>query len=750
MAKPQIRSSAETVVSAIFFIFVTLALLSPLWVFKDLLFPFITSKAFTFRAFVELALPFYVYLLIRRKDCRPSWKNPLVLAMLAFWLIGFITAFTGVNQNRSLWGNFERMGGAYYVAHLTLLAMYVVMLAQIGSRYIKNILYAALGVAVLITLNGISGWLGGPVAVPDPSLPSRVSSTLGNPIFLGSFLILPMFLAAFFALQEEDSLAKKLTLWGVAALLFVGIILSVTRGALVGLIAGCAFAAAAFIVFYPRPKVRVYGGAVLIAAMAIVVSFFIFNQKLPQNRITRLFQLQGSDTQARFLQWRTALRGFVDRPVLGVGLENYYFISNKYYNPEMVKYDASWFDKPHNYILEVLVTTGVFGFAAYMAMILLVLWATYKAWRAELISLLQMCLLLAGFASYFVQNLFVFDTIPASMMFYVFAGFAAFLLNESGPGRQKPPAGNSANLPALAGASLAVAAVVAVYAVYVTNILPAQAAKNVNYGYAYVGVDINKAYGYFQDAVNSPFNFDAQDTAQRFSEMAATAAQSSQLDPAAAKQMVAYITDYEKRTAQSIGNDPVSWQKLANDYYIQAVVNKTALDPSAEQAVKRAVSLAPDRIEPELLLAQIYVAENRLNEAQTELTRLNSVVPLTSYTVSSRWLLAYVDHLVGDDSGGAAVVKDFVAEQYSPQNLQTAAWLLDYFNKQGDYQSLVLWSQWFVKNFPQEPGPYLALAQGYAHTGQIPQAKDLLQKLIDQGAPNKDQAQALLKTLSAQ
>src|ERR1035437_4098679 len=131
MAKPQMKSAAETAISVIFFILVSLALLSPLWVFKDLLFPFITSKAFAFRIFIELALPCYVYLLVRRRDYRPSWKNPLVLAMLGFLLFSFIASFAGVNQNRSLWGNFERMGGAYYVAHLTLLAMYVMMLGQI-------------------------------------------------------------------------------------------------------------------------------------------------------------------------------------------------------------------------------------------------------------------------------------------------------------------------------------------------------------------------------------------------------------------------------------------------------------------------------------------------------------------------------------------------------------------------------------------------------------------------------------------
>ncbi len=732
------------------FIFVALSLLSPLWVFKDLLFPFITSKAFAFRAFIELAFPVYVYLLIKRPDYRPSWKNPLLLAMLAFLAVTFIASFTGVNVTRSLWGNFERMGGAYYLAHLVLLSMYIIILAQIGGSYIKYILYVALGIAALITLNGVSGWLGWGTFVPDPSLPSRVSSTLGNPIFLGSFLIFPMFLSAFFALQDHDTQAKKITLWLLTALLFAGILLSVTRGALVGLISGIGFALVVFIVLHPNRIFKMWGYGILVLFILLFGSLYLFHPHLPQGRLTQLFQLQGGDTHARFIQWRTALKGSKDYPILGVGPENYYFIANKYYNPEIVKYDASWFDKPHNYILEVLITTGVLGAAAYLAIIALVAWALYRAFRAGFLSLLQMCLLLAGFVAYVVQNLFVFDTIPASMMFFVFVGFAVYLWNEANGFSQDLGKNKIQDQPGLAVAAALVSAVVAIYAVYVTNIVPARASKNVNYGYAYASIDQLKSQEYFQSAINSSFNFDLQDTAQRYSDLSTHVAQSQKLDPSVAKNILGTITNFEKQVAEAVGNDPISWQKLANDYYLQAVVNQTALDPAAEISIKKAMALAPNRMEPELLLVQIYIAQQRLPEAQAEIKRLNSVLPLTSYTASARWLEVYADHSAGQDDPAAVLAGELAAKEFLPQNVVMISWLPNYYLQKKDYAQVVFWGELGVKLSPADSGAVLSLAKAYAQNNQIDKARETAQKLIDTNAPNIQEAQDFLKTLPAQ
>lgn len=749
MPKTNYQSPGEKVIAVFFQAFVFLSLLSPLWVFKDLLFPFITSKAFSFRIFVELALPFYLYLLVARPSLRPSLRNPVVVAGLAFLVINFVSAFFGVNPTRGLWGNFERMGGAYYLAHLVLLSFYIILLSQMGGAYIKRMLYGALAVAAFITLNGISGWMHGPIVVPDPSLPTRVSSTLGNPIFLGSFLILPMFLAAFFALQEE-TLWKKVLFWILVLLQFVGIVLSVTRGAVVGLAAGLFLGAVVYIVFSENRKVKIFSLEIVAVFLIAIAALFMFRQKLPQDKFyTRIFHLDDSTSQARLIQWRTALDGFKDAKLLGVGPENYYVIANKYYNPEIIKYDPSWFDKPHNYVLEVLVTTGALGFLAYMSLVIFVALAFYRAFKAGLLSALQMALLLAGFVSYFVQNLFVFDTIPASMMFYVFVGFSAFLWQESAQVEGTPLKAKNIYTPDGFGwAVFLVSGVVVLYSVYATNYLPAKAAKDVNYGFAYAAVNPQKALDYFNAAKDSPFNFDLQDTAQRFSESINNIVQQQPgLGPDAQRQALNDATAFQKQVAEQINNDPVSWQKLAADYYILSFFAKTQLGPNAEQAAQKAVALAPYRLEPQYFLAQMYLQEGKTAEAQNLLEHISSTLPQTAYTASARWLLGGVYHAAGQDDRGVALINSLLKQGFAPQSSADVLWALDYYFAQKNYPAMKDLAEQSVKALPNDADLYLELAKAYAKTGQVQDAKDLLQKMLNSTPPNKQAVEDLLKTL---
>ena len=146
------------------------------------------------------------------------------------------------------------------------------------------------------------------------------------------------------------------------------IFLSETRGAVVGLGVGIFIAAVLYVVLNPVKKVKIWGGSAVVAFGLVVGMLFVFHSSLPQNSLLhRVFNLKDTNTEARIIQWGVALKGYKDHPLLGVGPENYYFLSNKYYNPEIYQYDPSWFDKPHNYLIEVLVTSGIFGFAAYMA-----------------------------------------------------------------------------------------------------------------------------------------------------------------------------------------------------------------------------------------------------------------------------------------------------------------------------------------------------------------------------------------------
>ena len=366
-------------ITFVFIGLVVLALLTPFMVFKDLLFPFVTSKAFYLRILVELALPFYLYLFLRYPQYRPSFKNPLTICILGFFLFNLIAGIFGVNPLRSIWGNFERMGGVFYLAHLCLLYFYVLMIGQINSRYLRLFLQFLVGIGVTLSLDGVMVQLThNHFLLNDPSYP-RVSGTFGNPIFIASFLVIPMFLAAFFAVSEE-ALWKKIMYWVFVLLQVWVILLSETRGAVVGLGIGIFVAAVLYVVLNPFQENQSLGRLRSFGVWSCCGSAVYVPCGSPARGdcLHRVFNLKDSNTEARLIQWGVALKGYKDHPILGVGPENYYFIANKYYNPAIYQYDPSWFDKPHNYLIEVLVDSGIFGFLAYLGLQVFSLWALWS------------------------------------------------------------------------------------------------------------------------------------------------------------------------------------------------------------------------------------------------------------------------------------------------------------------------------------------------------------------------------------
>ena len=676
----------------IFFCLVCLAITSPLWVSKEFLFPYVTTKAFVLRIAIELALPCFAILLFLRKALRPNLKNPLNLAVIGLVIVFWVSGLLGVNPHRSLWGNFERMGGAFYFTHLALLYFYILLLSQAGGVYIKRVLKFFLFVAGIICINGVVGWLGGPTLVLDPSLPGRASSTLGNPIYLGAFAILPIFLSLFFAFQAEKQLGK--ILYAVLGILFfLAMFQSGTRGALVGLLSGIVISSLLYIFLHPSNNVRRNGLIVVVVGGIIFGSLFFKPEVLPEgSAIRRIFQLKDSNTSARVIQWQSALRGVKDFPILGVGLENYYIVSNKYYNSELYKYDRSWFDKPHNYLLEVLSTTGVIGLGFYLAILVGVILGLYKAFKGNFLSLKEVCVLFAGFTAYQIQNLFVFDTVPTSVSFYVFLGFVGYLFFEMENVKKikKKEHKTYFSVP-LSLAVLIVVVPISIYAIWFLNILPMQAGKNVNYGYAYISADPVKAGEYFEKVSQNKFNLDIPESASKRTEyvgnLFALVNRTDKKQMAFVLHEASKALEYQKIATVFSPNDPVVLQRLAGLEFQLAIMRNllSGINDTVEN-LNQAIALAPNRVEARTMLAQVRLTQGYNNEA---LALLKKNIELDRSYGLNHWQLALVLRQVGQIAESISVSLEAIRLGHKPRQITEVKWVIDELVKSGNSKGAV-------------------------------------------------------------
>ena len=118
-------------------------------------------------------------------------------------------------------------------------------------------------------------------------------------------------------------------------------------------------------------------------------------------------------------------KGILEKPVLGWGWENFNVPFNKYFNPVITRDIGSrpWYDRAHNVIVETGVATGILGLLIYLSIFA---WAIKLLWQSRehkkniLDGNLFLIILLL---IYFLQNLFVFDTLNSYLMLFLILAF---------------------------------------------------------------------------------------------------------------------------------------------------------------------------------------------------------------------------------------------------------------------------------------------------------------------------------------
>ncbi len=733
----------------LFFVLITLSILSVLGLFRDLSFPFITSKVLWLRSMVLFALPIYAYLLLADKTLRPNLKNPLNLAVLAFFIVSLISAFKGINFHRSLWGNYERMGGVWYLGHLVLLYFYLETLAKFSHIKFQQILKllailgAMAGFYAVITKLGFPHW-----PFPDDSLPARTSGFFGNPIFFASFLIFPFTLSAFFTKQAESK--NELRFWLVITILnLLGIYLSATRGALLGLLVGFGVGLFAWALLVPDKKYKLYGLGTIAGALLVIVVLLLSSKHFSEGSILRrLTDFGDSNTRARLVQWQAGLKGFSKNLILGVGPENYYVIGNQNFNPAIYQYDRSWFDKPHNYPLEVLLTTGSLGFLTYVAIIFASIYGAWLALKKQILSNLEFAVLLGGITAYQIQNLFVFDTVSASMTFFVFLAFVSFLWQSAKPeileeGKVKfKEIGEGYKYICIA------VAVLSAYVWYVTNFLPYKALAVLNTAVSTGTHDPVVAKKAFEEAVNAEMNLDLNETASKFEEFASDFSL-QYLDkkdrPLVIEAVKSAQSALEKAIAKT-SNDPILWFKLTNMKSTFKHLTEAPYSPDIEDTARRGVALAPNRVEPRYYVVQALQVKKDFASAIAE---QYEIIKIDYHNPFNFWRLALVYRDSGELNKAYDLAKYARRNGYEFRNLAEAQWLARYYSDLNQFLELEKIYLEIIKNGLGNFQTHANLATVYAQMGNVEKARATAQKVLELNPDSKESVDAFLKKLDS-
>lgn len=364
-----------------------------------------------------------------RPDIR---KNILAIPLCLYAVSACISTVFSVDIQKSLFGDALREESVF--ALLSYAGLALVFSTFIGSRQQALRFFAALlGTTVLISCYALLQYFWfDPTEHFIPVLRYAgpgVGSTLGNPNFLGKFMVLVLPVFFVFFLNAETPLKTVAT--GLGMLLGVSaLVVSYTRASWLG------FCMSIVVFFVFRRDVFKNCSRKISALVLLVVlcgGLIVGNMARHESgreflaqRVSSTFDLQkGEGSGTRLFIWKRAFYLVLNRPVFGYGPDAHVTALRQIsrdYGQEVNQ--VGILDRCHNNYLDLAIGQGLFGLGSYLAVIITFLLHIWRrsAREDDVHQKRIYCGIFAAMCGYCVNDFFIFSVVSVSPTFWAVIG----------------------------------------------------------------------------------------------------------------------------------------------------------------------------------------------------------------------------------------------------------------------------------------------------------------------------------------
>jgi len=385
---------------------------------------------------------------LKIENLKAEARSPLIMSLVIFWIIMLAATATSVQQSFSIWGNIYKNQGFMTWSHYVLF-FFILITFLSDKKYWKFLINTVILVGMVVGL--ISLW-----QMLKNGFTSMPSATLNNSNYLAAYLVLliPVTLA-FFLRKKSYFLGAALTLQAIALLA------TQTRGAYLGLVIALFVFSFLYLKYIKNCKKSKLLTVFIVTPMLLAAFYILLaltparqyiQEKFPSSvrflDIKSIYNTGGPRLEA----WQAGWHAMLNKPILGYGPENFFVAFDEFYSGSQDHNGSlaiegslweSWFDKAHNFIFDIGVTTGFLGLFAYMAIFASAIWLLFR--RLSVVPPSQKASeghssgqwlviytgLIASFVGYLVQNLFGFDTTVPGIYLVFFLAFANFTTTRS-------------------------------------------------------------------------------------------------------------------------------------------------------------------------------------------------------------------------------------------------------------------------------------------------------------------------------
>jgi O-antigen ligase len=434
---------------------------------------------------------------LNRRDLSLSFEMTKNMSGMIIWIVSlFFLAFTistifSIDPSQSFWGSFFRKQGL--IMHIHYFVFFLLLLFNLAPsrersvgyvKKINKIISAILFGSFFVSILGILQWLGYDPLPWQERIPlfGRITSTMGQPIFLANYLLFVIPLTVYriydlrFKIQDlkikkksqSDSFNSpfegsamvavgvvttkqklinntkliRLTLYIVLlALQLSTLLFTYTRGAIIGLVFGILFFFVAYPLVIKKNKKAFFKSILLFLLSIFLIIFFIMVTRSDENYANRLYwrmknivDLEHGSTALRVKYWTSAFDAIRKKPILGYGPENQQGVLVEYHDNTWIPYEKIGLvpDRAHNEYLDIAISGGLVLLLSYLLMLFYVFYVGLKTiyYGKDKQKQILLILILSSLFSYSVSLFFAFSVVEISTFFYLFIALVLILSNS--------------------------------------------------------------------------------------------------------------------------------------------------------------------------------------------------------------------------------------------------------------------------------------------------------------------------------
>ena len=608
-----------------------LALFTPLILSAKFFFPFVGPKSLYFMGLVEIIFFVWLILVIYYPQYRPR-KNPILIALTLFLIVLIFSSLFGQNLSYSFWSKPERMTGLLMWFHL--LAFFLVISSVFQKQDWKRIFVLSLFVSLILSL----------IAFFSKNPAMHGGGTIGNDSFLGTYLIFALFLALYLIFVSE----KELRIYSLFCFLIIFLILMLSgaRAAKLSFLGGLILLFFLWLIFSQKRNLRWLGLALL--TLFIIFAFsFSFLALQPDSFVRKeiIEKTVGQTFGGRFVVWQSAWQGFLEKPLLGWGPENFELSFVTHYDPCLGTPRCGgdiWYDRAHNIIFDTLVSVGLLGMITYLGIFLSVIYLLWKRYFQQKIEFWVAGIFSVLLISYFVQNLTVFDMVSSYLMFFLVLGFVGSITT---PYRETIPTERTGR--SIKEMSLIIILILFVFSFFYFVIQPLKTDYYVIAALRSQPVSEERLNYYKKTLATSPFG--KYQIREFFGQITLEFAQSEKARKVPAenfkKEIDFVIEELEKTTIES-PLDFRSQLKLGQLYNVYAVLLDQRKILEAERVLEKAIKVSPTNQQGYWALAQTKLYQGKFKEA---LSLAERAIELEPELLQSHRIVIQIAKIIGND-----------------------------------------------------------------------------------------------------